>query len=291
MDIHHKISSSIHKIKTDWERSEQSGQGISRIDKDILTEDLRRLYDLVFELEISSVSTGKVVDKSFPEAESYRPEVVKTPIRQEQIQKMSQIQINDIVEEDNIRQDVKQAQKPEEVELEIVEYDAPANIEETKVFTEDIDEKSTDSKGASTNQETTKETPDNYLPEKSVKTQATEIDTSTHKPAKSTSEKFHAPKTFADIYQKNGDNSLATKIQKNSISDIKSAIGINDKFLFINEIFKGNSESYHQAIETINNFNHFHEALDYIENLSVENKIENPEAVKDLIEIVKRKFR
>jgi len=43
------------------------------------------------------------------------------------------------------------------------------------------------------------------------------------------------------------DESLADKMQKNAIEDLKAAIGINEKFLFINELFKGDMEEYKKA--------------------------------------------
>ena len=291
MDINQDISLSLQKIKTDWERSGQSGKGISRIDKDILIQDLRRLYDLVFELEISSANPGKVVGKSSPKVESYTREVVKPPTRQDQLLEGLPTQENNNDKVSNIHQDEKQPQKPEEVEPEIVEDEVPPISQKPKEAIEEIIEKPIDNQDTQTTKEPTKENQHNVPLEESVKKQATEKYPSKNKAAKSTSEKFHAPKTFADIYQKNGDNSLATKIKKNSISDVKAAIGINDKFLFISEIFKGNSQAYHRAIDTLNNYNHFHEALEFIENISVENKVENSEAAKDLIEIIKRKFQ
>lgn len=291
MDLHQKISSSIHKIQSDWERSGHSGQGISRIDKDILIQDLRRLYDLVFELEIGSSGTHEVVDKSKQKVENHHNETTKTSIQEVQVQEEFKIEENHIIEQDHIHQEKEQQQKPEVVEPEIIENEVSVKIEESKKDIEDILEKTIPGREVSTSDKSIEESPDNVSAEESVVTPPTAKKSLARKPAKSTSEKFHAPKTFADIYQNNGDNSLASKMQKNSIADIKSAIGINDKFLFINGIFKGDSQSYHQAIETINNFHHFHEALEYIEHIKVENNIGDSEAVTGLIEIIKRKFQ
>lgn len=49
------------------------------------------------------------------------------------------------------------------------------------------------------------------------------------------------------------DTTLADKINLTPISDIKSAIGINEKFQFINELFDGSSELYNEAIALLNN--------------------------------------
>lgn len=64
-------------------------------------------------------------------------------------------------------------------------------------------------------------------------------------------------------------------------------IGINDKFLFIREIFNGNTDLYNTAINRLNNANNLTEAreiiLDYVDN-------EEDDAHQMLIELVKRKF-
>ena len=48
------------------------------------------------------------------------------------------------------------------------------------------------------------------------------------------------------------DKSLASKLQNQQITDLKKGVGINEKFLFINELFDGNMAEYNQAIDHIN---------------------------------------
>jgi len=62
-----------------------------------------------------------------------------------------------------------------------------------------------------------------------------------------------------------GDN-LAKKLAQQPISDLKVAIGINQKFLFMNDLFKGEHAEYHSAIDKINNMASFQEAESYVQN-------------------------
>ncbi len=103
---------------------------------------------------------------------------------------------------------------------------------------------------------------------------------------------FSPPKTVSDIFNGNGDNSLASKIKNNKITDIKAAIGINDKFNFINDIFKGELAAYNLAIDKLNKMESLDEALQFIENsnLATDNR-ENKQALDKLIDFVKRKFQ
>ena len=48
------------------------------------------------------------------------------------------------------------------------------------------------------------------------------------------------------------DHSIAARMQKGRISDLKFAIGLNEKFLFINELFDGNMKDYANAIDLLN---------------------------------------
>ena len=49
------------------------------------------------------------------------------------------------------------------------------------------------------------------------------------------------------------------------IRDLKKAIGINDRFLYINELFRGDEAMYERSIKTINNFHILPEAEYWIQ--------------------------
>lgn len=48
------------------------------------------------------------------------------------------------------------------------------------------------------------------------------------------------------------DKSLAVKLSKNPVTDLKKSIGINEKFSFINELFDGDMNRYSEAIDKLN---------------------------------------
>jgi hypothetical protein len=72
------------------------------------------------------------------------------------------------------------------------------------------------------------------------------------------------------------------------LSSLDEAIGVNDKFLFIREIFDGKTESYNQAIEKLESVGSLSDAMAVIMSYTGENT--GNEAVKQLIELIKRKF-
>lgn len=87
------------------------------------------------------------------------------------------------------------------------------------------------------------------------------------------------------------DNSLAAKLQNRPVGDLKSAIGINDKFLFVNELFGGSMDKYNRSIENLNDIQTYNGALIYLNELKVELQWNsNNVAYKKLSELVKLKF-
>ncbi len=60
--------------------------------------------------------------------------------------------------------------------------------------------------------------------------------------------------TISDKLEQSVDNSLAARLQRKPVTDIISAIGINDKFLFLNELFGGSMEKYNKSIRSLNSF-------------------------------------
>jgi hypothetical protein len=76
------------------------------------------------------------------------------------------------------------------------------------------------------------------------------------------------------------------------IRDLKKAIGINDKFLFVNELFRGDDTMYERSIKTINGFSIYPEAEYWIKR-ELKLKLgwdDRNEVVKQFDQLVKRRF-
>ncbi len=85
-----------------------------------------------------------------------------------------------------------------------------------------------------------------------------------------------------------GEEDISDRLKTKPLADLSDAIGINDKFLFIREIFDGNKEVYIQAINRLNNSENITDARAVIMSYAGDN-LENG-AVKQLLDLVKRKF-
>jgi len=103
-------------------------------------------------------------------------------------------------------------------------------------------------------------------------------------------ERFQGEKTFINerLAQQANKEDLSTKLQSKPIDDIANAIGINDKYKLIRELFNGKPEIFNQTIEKLNTASNFNEAFNYISS-NFEWEMED-EPVQFLLDLVRRKF-
>ena len=85
---------------------------------------------------------------------------------------------------------------------------------------------------------------------------------------------------------------LAAALKDTPLRDLKKAIGINDRFVFINELFRGDEAMYERSIKTINNFRILQEAEYWMERELKVKLAWDPdrETVKHFYQLVKRRF-
>lgn len=70
---------------------------------------------------------------------------------------------------------------------------------------------------------------------------------------KAVADRFAEATTLHDVLsKKQSSSSVAGAMQAKPITDLKAAIGINEKFHFVNKLFAGNMQQYHDTVERIN---------------------------------------
>ena len=72
--------------------------------------------------------------------------------------------------------------------------------------------------------------------------------------------------------EKGKDNTIGEKLQQTPIADLKKAIAIHKKYLFINDLFEGDNQPYNEAIDKLNSFGTLDEASNYLNSLKSERK-------------------
>lgn len=97
--------------------------------------------------------------------------------------------------------------------------------------------------------------------------------------------------TLGDKLESVEDRSLAARLQRKPVTDLMNAIGINDKFLLLNELFGGSMEKYNKSIRALNSFSTLLGAKTYMSELQIEFQWDcESEAYKKLDALVERRF-
>lgn len=97
--------------------------------------------------------------------------------------------------------------------------------------------------------------------------------------------------TLGEKLERQEDNSLAAHLKNNPLKDLTNAIGINDKFLLLNELFKGSMEKYNKSIKTLNEFSTLTGAKTYMSELEIEFQWNcDSKAYNKLLDLIERRF-
>nr|WP_039449811.1 hypothetical protein [Pedobacter glucosidilyticus] len=100
------------------------------------------------------------------------------------------------------------------------------------------------------------------------------------------------PKSLNEVLSASRESSSSNLYSK-PVADLKASISLNDKMMFIKELFNGYNLAYSEAIEILNRFDNFEAADNFlIKNYADKNNwAQKQEVVDRLYEILNRKFK
>jgi hypothetical protein len=254
-----KITDIISKISEIDELIKSMVEGnLSTIDKDMMLEKVRKLYETVL-MHNSGSKTPEIISKPKPHIEK--------PVKKEVITEPAKPVVN--VTESVIDFTEKPIEKTEPlVEEKKPIDDYPTLFEvETKVSATEIKE-------------------EEKVIVKNVKSETVKQPVS----SKTISDKYSESKTttLSDKMSKLNTNDISSRQNLKPIANLKSAISINDRIMFTRELFNNNANFYNEIIEKINGMKNLDEA---IEHLKMEIKItEDSEVAQKFTELVQRRF-
>jgi len=250
---------------------------IPQIDIDLLKENVRKLYQEVHNLDEANQRWKDEPRKMRDERIMEREE--KTPMREES--------------EPVISRQVKS------------EFEKPEDKQEQKEIIEDKKDK-TVSEAESKKEETViiEENPQEIAEDPIEDEKEQEIEES--KPDEQNEKEpalFDEPLSVADKFSKeeksineklsegNQNKALHQNATKSPVSNLKTAIGINDKFMFVNELFQGDMKNYDAFIREVNEMNNGAAALNaFTQKLeSIGADVDAPAALK-LKDYIERRF-
>ena len=239
---------------------------LSQLDVDMLMENTRRLYD-----KICSVQCNMDVDSIPMEVEGMRNE----EIRVEDLDTDSDTDTDTDLDTDldEIDDDVN-----DEIKMDFeIDIDAKEDIEEEseEYIEEDVDF------------DEEEEIVEEEIEEEEIEEEESEEDSGIRSYIKTSPQAY----TIGDKLEQEEDNSLASVLQKKAVTDLMTAIDLNDRFMFLNELFNSNMEKYNKAIKTLNSFSTLLGAKTYMSELQIELQWDcESDAYKRLANLIERRY-
>ncbi len=285
------IRKTLHSLNLQLENWMNSQQPISLLEKDLIKENLRSIYQLIDELptdkkfdsiysEIQSQKLEATVDLSQPPTIKISEEVSniirKTEVRIEN----TSIPINEVptvtsssLYSSSIKEMIENATVINSVDTTVKNNEPRESAEEKAVSTPSIH---------------------HAIEEKTIEARIQEVKAATRYEVIRTIGSTYAPgESIGDkINKSQTDNSISEKINTQPLVDLKLSIGINERFAFINELFQGDQQLYHQSIDKLNSMQVYEDAQHLIHHELMQklNWNENNSRLQEFNKLVKRRF-
>ncbi len=278
--IINEIDLTIESISMHVKRLKSNNKKVHKMDVDLLIEKTRQLYDQLIRLDgitipfETNVTDGpeqqlKVSEERIEE-EVLVEEAADESMKEKMSEGMTSPEEQEVetvihkVEEEELLEENMEPVEPEEHEVEIVMHKS-----EDETIPEAHEEQTEPEERPATE----------FQKEKSeVKSNIDLFSTS-------------AEPTLGDRFKNDEQRTIADKITKKQINELREAIGINEKFLFINELFNGDLSRYNRIIDELDDLKTVEGVNTYMLELKIQSQWaeDNPAFIK-LYELVSRKF-
>ena len=266
----HEINRTLETLKMYADRLEKNAGKVHRMDIELMIEKTREIYDRLIQLDTLIIPF---------ETEIPKPVVAETEKQEEKIEPEPEVVVKPATEEIPEPETKETYEKPVITEKEPEEQQKIQHMEEEPAEPVEIPEE----KEVVSHKEV-REEPE--MPD------AQQDYTETEEASKSTIDLFStAEPTIGDVYSEQETETVAEKFHKESVNELREAIGINEKFLFINELFNGDMSKYNKAIDELDEMATYKGTETYLLELKVQHQWaeDNPAFIK-LKELLKRKF-
>ena len=268
---------------------------MSQLDLDLMMKNTRKLYDTLCSIDV------KEEDISLQDYESTSLQVIEEDAETQRLNNSEtpEISLQDYettsqqVEDDESLQDYKTtSQQVEDDDLlthSLIDSVAPEDDDHADmVWDFTIEDSEEEDISLQVNETTSLQVEDEDAVTQRLGDSVTEEEDSGIRAYRKTSNEHH---TLGDVLEQAEDNSLAARLQRTAVSDLMTAIGINDKFLLLNELFSGSMEKYNKSIRALNSFSTLLGAKTYMSELQIEFQWDcESEAYKKLGDLVERRF-
>lgn len=244
-----------------------------QIDVDTALQQVRDLYAELLNTE--NVTEEKITKEENTVKESQEPVIEKQEAVEIVQEEVSPIEVP---EASKIEKDYEE----EEIIADDLMNDPIPEKEETQTEKEEIIEPV-----ATNTPEPIKESPKQEVPKQVQQPQGSLFQNETKKPTESLGESLGKDVRSMNDTMSKKESDLASKFQSKPIADIRAAINLGDRFLFIKELFNGNADEFNQTIDTLNSKQSMNDAKAVLSKYNWE---DNNETVDYFMSIVQRKY-
>ncbi len=291
----------LDKLGEQVENAMLTPEGISLLEKDRLKETLRRFYDVVDELPVvnqkivTAPVSGMVQPLESPSGSNVESvsNAVIAAMRGNQplVEKVSPpVQVQEVVttvQEPEVTSVADPVIVPEVMA-------APKVVSEPQPMVEEVKEAPVPMAEIKPEPEVVVAPVKAPVEEKIVETRAKHLHAASMFEEQATvAARYSAPETIGDKVTKDTPTRrLSDQLKSAPLADLKTSIGINERFAFINELFAGDQQSYLQSIESINHLQTYEEAHELIHHklTSQYNWKPQSERFRQFDELVRRRF-
>ena len=268
--------------------AEKGSQGFDVLELEFVHNRLKgakRLIQLLSEREVGSpksevgsriTEVETVKEASEEEIQLPEKEVEKTPVKKPILVEKEEERVKDIKVEAKKEDSIKTDQKNTKVEETVAEV-----VKEDKAVKEHTEEGQVESVQLEPLKEEFQEP---------IESKVDEVELVDEE------EKSNGTNTLGDSFTKEKSvnelvnpesNNLEQKISNRPVTNIKSSIGINDRFQYIRELFDGNADLFNKSVEELDSLVDIQEAVKYLqENF----KWKKNETSLKFVNLVKRRF-
>jgi len=291
IDLNFKVES----IKAHINRLKRNELNIHVLDVDMLKKKTVEFYETIFELEKfvgENFNRGKgnilKEEDLVVEAVTVKPPVVEEVVK-------SDDDGSEIINKEVIKENTTEIITPKVIEEDVTveEIVIPESVILQQPVVEQVSEPEVIPEPTAPKQPEEEKVKKTIKFDAVIKEDKPPITTESAKSAQTTYDLFsgNSEHAVAEKYQTKDEQSIADKMQKKHITNIREAIGINEKFLFINELFKGDLGRYNKILDDINELTTKQGVDTYLFELKIQFQwADDSEAYAKLKELLDRKF-
>jgi hypothetical protein len=266
------ITSLLIKLNTQISEATSANRPISQLENDLIKETLRKMYDMIgntntvtniqatqeqqiiIEEKSPAIGFATMVQETMKHQLKEEPKIIAPPIHQETIPTPVVATTTPRVMETIASPAMETASAPEEV---TVLKAAPVAVTEIPMEIEVVIPEP-----ATAPAPPPAAAPRPAIEEKVIAARTQQIKAASLFEEQSTvASKYSAQETIGQkINRDQPVKTLSDALQHTHLADLKLSIGINERFAFINELFSGDQQLYHQSIEHLNSLQVYEDA-------------------------------